>query len=760
MLTPDEIKVILEKLAAGNATDEEIKAISKGWEGNETITVQVAKYINNFSQVENSQFGDSFTNNKANQSKKLDQSQFSINQLVQQVRLRFHDDIQRLHGTMPLLGVDHCVDLGELFVDVNILKQVSSNRKSELDELWQDFNACIDKNSNYRSLERIGLGKHQKRVSGSEVLAKDSNLMVVGKPGSGKTTYLQHIVTECNQGRLQADKIPVLIKLRQFVNDGRRFEYNLKDYLTQQWRLSEAEIELLLSQGKVLILLDGLDEVVGEDGNKIVKKTKQFARTYPQNKLIITCRTQSQESKFEGFDYVEIADFNEVQVKAFAKHWFNAVCSSKSEAQEKVKEFLEKLYLDENKQIRELAITPILLTLTCAVFYQTRKFYSKRSKLYEEGLELLLENWDKSREIERDEIYRDLSVERKQELLSYLAVKKFEKQQYVLFEQEEIEGYIAEFLDISLRESRVVLKAIEAQHGLVIERARKVWSFSHLTFQEYLVARNIIKSIYLHQLSVYIVKRHWREVFILILEITNYPDEVIQLIKKNTDELLAKNKGIQQFLDYIQQAVNYMDTPYKPAAIRALYIGYDKEFLKSLTPKLDSNLANDYYYAVELCDDIEFDLGHNLDDYTTPKEMSIASQISNSIKFAIARSIIFDAEIRNTLRDLRNLSFSSKVNSNEVFEQNLDNNCEESWEEIWLAWRENLCNVIDEYDSWIHDWEFGEEEEELLQDYYYANKFIVDCLNSNLNISPIVRQEIEDTLLLPIAEREQRKREK
>jgi len=132
--------------------------------------------------------------------------------------------------------------------------------------------------------------------------------------------------------------------------------------------------------------------------------------------------------------------------------------------------------------------------------------------------------------------------------------------------------------------------------------------------------------------------------------------------------------------------------------------------------------------------------------------MSIVSHISSSIKFAIARSIIFDAEIRNTLRDLRNLSFPNKVNSNEVFEQDLDNNYEEDWEEIWLAWRENLCNIIDGYDCWIHDWEFCEEGEELLQDYYCINKFIVDCLDSNSNISPMVKQEIENNLLLPITE--------
>ena len=34
--------------------------------------------------------------------------------------------------------------------------------------------------------------------------------MVVGKPGSGKTTYLQRIVTECNAGKLKA-QVPSLV---------------------------------------------------------------------------------------------------------------------------------------------------------------------------------------------------------------------------------------------------------------------------------------------------------------------------------------------------------------------------------------------------------------------------------------------------------------------------------------------------------------------------------------------------------------------
>jgi hypothetical protein len=37
-----------------------------------------------------------------------------------------------------------------------------------------------------------------------------------------------------------------------------------------------------------------------------------------------------------------------------------------------------------------------------------------------------------------------------------------------------------------------------------------------------------------------------------------------------------------------------------------------------------------------------------------------------------------------------------------------------------------------------------------LQQYYDANKLLVDCLNSDCYVSRIVREAIEDTLLLPI----------
>jgi len=74
------------------------------------------------------------------------------------------------------------------------------------------------------------------------------------------------------------------------------------------------------------------------------------------------------------------------------------------------------------------------------------------------------------------------------------------------------------------------------------------------------------------------------------------------------------------------------------------------------------------------------------------------------------------------------------------------------WQQNGLALVEQLRTVIIEHRNICHYWQFSDGQKNQLQQYYKANKLLVDCLNSDCYVSRSVREEIEESLLLPIAE--------
>jgi predicted NACHT family NTPase len=659
-----------------------------------------------------------------------------IDALVQKIRQHCHNKIQTLHGKMQLLDISQPIDLDHLYVDVNILEQITSHQWLELPDLVQGFNPTAD------NFDRFGLGKvRQSRVAGLEAVKKYNRLMVLGKPGSGKTTFLQHIAIECNQSRFQADRVPIFIRLKDCAKYAREQEnFRLLDYISREFNccgISDREgIEAILTQGKALILLDGLDEVTDEDEYKIIEELQQFSEDYYKNQLIITCRIAASKYRFPGFTDVEVADFSDEQIKSFAEKWFVAVAKNNVEAGlAKATQFIEKLNRRENQQIRELAITPILLHLTCLVFQSKTDFPSNRSKLYAQGLEILLKRWDETRGVERDEVYYSLTLPRKKLLLSYLAPITFERSDY-FFEQNKIQQLIADYLgtlpnaktdpDELQMDSEAVLKSIEAQHGLLVERARGIYSFSHLTFQEYFTALEATRKIIsksepqaLSHLVSYINQKHWREVFLLTTEMLPSADCLLQFMKQQIDRLVATDEKLQQFLVWVKEKSISVKVPYKLAAVMAFYL----ELGLGVVPDLRLDLA--FTLGLEVAG-----IGANSPLNIDRELFYILFLTKNNLElfgFASYWADEFDTEINQLLAEFNSFSSFYELKYQIIKQRNFG-----------------------------YDWQFSQQQQKLIRQYYDANKLLVDCMNSGCNVSPAVRAEIEETLLLPMAEIENR----
>lgn len=133
-----------------------------------------------------------------------------INALVQELRQKGNASIEQKCGMMRVLDMSQPINLDDIYTSVNILEKISGRRWIELAEL---LNVCVAD-----QFDRPGLGKiTQERVSGLEAVKNHFKLMVLGKPGAGKTTFLKYIAIQCNSGKFLANLVPIFISLKDFA---------------------------------------------------------------------------------------------------------------------------------------------------------------------------------------------------------------------------------------------------------------------------------------------------------------------------------------------------------------------------------------------------------------------------------------------------------------------------------------------------------------------------------------------------------------
>ena len=172
-----------------------------------------------------------------------------IKDLIAEVRQKIKPMVKKECGTMRVLDMEQDITLGEIYTDVNILETLTVKQRIGLDELHCLVSSDLDK------FERLGWGKAQKRVHGLEAISKHPKLMIWGKPGAGKTTFLKYIAMECLGERLKSEQIPIFLSLKEFAENPQ--QPTLFTYITRKFLdcgVKVETIEKLLMQGKGLIL--------------------------------------------------------------------------------------------------------------------------------------------------------------------------------------------------------------------------------------------------------------------------------------------------------------------------------------------------------------------------------------------------------------------------------------------------------------------------------------------------------------------------
>jgi transcriptional regulator with XRE-family HTH domain len=232
--------------------------------------------------------------------------------LVRQLRSQGSASIQKRCGEMRVLDMTTPIGLGSIYTDVNILERLASKTRRDLGELMD----CGPE-----EFDRFGLGKvREKRVNGLEAVEQVKQLMILGRPGAGKTTFMKRLATVSNGGEFLAGQVPIFVTLKEWAET--MGKPGLLEFVGRSFSEPIVSVTQALEAGRGLVLLDGLDEVLEADHDRVLTEIRSFAENYSDNHIVITCRIAAREYIFQQFTEVEVADFSDEQIQEFANRWF------------------------------------------------------------------------------------------------------------------------------------------------------------------------------------------------------------------------------------------------------------------------------------------------------------------------------------------------------------------------------------------------------------------------------------------------------
>ncbi|MEM7248112.1 MAG: SUMF1/EgtB/PvdO family nonheme iron enzyme [Acidobacteriota bacterium] len=378
-----------------------------------------------------------------------------------------------------------------------------------------------------------------------QLAAEFPRLVLLGDPGGGKTTFLNHLALCLAGGHLHdsgawrerltgwSDELTSLVPVRVLLRDLHRFlgEGETADasdvlrYLESRCAKAghpEAHsfLRKALDEDSVLLLLDGLDEVPTQAGRRrLSQAVEHLAETYGGCRFLVTCRTLSYEkgsARLPGWPTAQVAPLDREKVGRFVRGWYADLAERGELATELATERGDQLARAVRRPDHwKLATNPLLLTVMALVHAVDGRLPKERARLYEKAIEVLLWMWEEEKAKEDGEAGESVMTitglleraGRNQPML----LKTLEGLAFSIHAEadsassgEDGAEAVADIPTARLSAALATLEpeddpawlpemltALSERAGLLLQRDEGVHAFPHRTFQEYLAAAHL-----------------------------------------------------------------------------------------------------------------------------------------------------------------------------------------------------------------------------------------------------------------------------
>ena len=404
------------------------------------------------------------------------------------------------------------------FLGLKAYRQSIRRQYGHVINIYLDREESLDLNQVFVPLTLL---QHNSSPSGDrdqhttrEVLTNHNQrrLIILGAPGSGKTTMLKSLATGVSRRQWAefSDYFPIFISLRsysQHSTDYSLFDWMAKKLLPSHGLLNSVKLlRRFLNEGKVLLLLDGLDEVNSEELSRTVSQIVDCLRDSDLKRscrVIVTCREQNYNLLEDpgvflraGFAEYRLSDMRDSEVEAMVLNRTEDFRKREKSTQE----FLTKIFT--NSQIQHLHRNPLLLTISMGLYLNRLEDTVPHdlAAFYQESIEHLLRRHDfrDSRDVTKRNRFDPID---KADLLKKFALNRLieSTSQNEDFEDfsitsmvETAEALARDRLNIQKSDAEELVKEIHRNAGLIKDVGdREHFTYAHRSIHEFCAAQHL-----------------------------------------------------------------------------------------------------------------------------------------------------------------------------------------------------------------------------------------------------------------------------
>ncbi|MGB0562352.1 MAG: NACHT domain-containing protein, partial [Spirulinaceae cyanobacterium] len=355
------------------------------------------------------------------------------------------------------------------------------------------------------------------------------HVLLMGRPGSGKSTALVRLLVEEARQALEkpSTPIPVLVELRYLDAAQPSVLERIAAFLLSHNLALEADrCKAALAAGRLLLLVDGVNELPSEAARRAIAR---FRQDYPQTPMVFTTRDIALGGDLGIAKKLEMQPLSEAQMRQFVRAY--------------LPEQGEPMLRQLQGRLREVGQTPLLLWMLCQVFQGLQRI--------PESLGLLF-RWFAG---EYDKLKRDVPVSEglrhwQGDLLQHLAFTMMQGEELtelrVAIARSEAEAVLAAFLqgkvDYPAQRAKEWLEDL-LEHHLLQPIGQNQLEFHHQLLQDYYAAEYLYKV--LPDLADEQLKRDylnylkWTEPINLMLSLVEEKNQALRVVHLALDVDLA-----------------------------------------------------------------------------------------------------------------------------------------------------------------------------------------------------------------------------